>query len=216
MIMENGKIGVFGGTFNPVHRGHELTAVRFYEKFGLERLIIMPANVPPHKQVDAGITAVQRLEMCRICFKKYQGAYNICVSDFEIKKDGLSYTFDTVAELAKIYKGGKLYFLVGSDMFLYLEKWYKYRELLELCAFVVAFRNTDGDSDSDEARQVLEMRGKFTGMGAEIYALENEPFEVSSTELRDKLRGRIKNGVDLEEYICGEVLQYIKEREIYV
>ena len=127
------KIGIFGGTFNPVHKGHELTAVNFLDKFKLDKLLIMPSNIPPHKQVDANITAVQRFEMCRICFDKYD---NIYVSDFEIKKDGLSYTFDTVTELKKNYMNDKLYFLVGSDMLLSLETWYKYQDLLKLCAFV--------------------------------------------------------------------------------
>ena len=72
------KIGIFGGTFNPVHKGHEITAVNFYNKIKLDKLIIIPANIPPHKQIDSKITAGQRFEMCGICFNKYKD-YNICV-----------------------------------------------------------------------------------------------------------------------------------------
>ena len=200
------KIGVFGGTFNPVHKGHELIALDFYNKFKLDKLIIMPANIPPHKNIDAKITAEQRYEMCKICFDKYKD-YDIDVSDFEIKKDGTSYSYNTVTEIKKDYIDAKIYFLVGSDMFLYLENWYKYQELIKLCAFAVAFR-----SERDK-REVLELREKFIKMGAEIELLQNEPFEISSTELR----GHIKNNnFDLDKYMSAEILDYIKERNIYV
>ena len=200
------KIGIFGGTFNPVHKGHEFAALNFYDKYKLNKLIIIPANIPPHKLIDAKVTAEQRFEMCEICFGKYKN-YNICVSDFEIKKEGVSYTYDTLTEIKKDYTDGKIYFLIGSDMFLYFEKWYKYQELFKLCAFAVAFRN------NQDKREVSELREKFIKMGAEIELLENEPFEVSSTELREEIKN---NNYNLEKYISAEVLAYIKERNIYV
>ena len=198
------KIGIFGGTFNPVHKGHERTAVEFYGKYGLDKLMVIPSNIPPHKQVDARVTAIQRFEMCRVCFGKY--SCNICVSDIEIRKHGVSYTYDTLADIRKSYTDGKIYFLVGSDMFLCLESWYKYQELLKLCAFVVAFRN------ERDKREVLEFREKFMEAGAEVELLENEPFEISSTELR---RYIINNRPGLDRYISAEVLDYIKGQGIY-
>jgi len=205
------KIGVFGGTFNPVHRGHEITALSFYEKFALDKLFIIPANIPPHKQNCGDVPAADRLEMCRRCFAKYKDSRHIEVSDAEIKKDGVSYTFDTIDALRKVYpdKDGVIYFLVGSDMFLYLEQWHKYRELLEMCVFVVAFRQT-GNSD---AGAVQKFRESLRGRGCKTELLENTAFEISSTELRGKLRGGIGG---LDEYISPEVLDYIKERKIYV
>jgi len=200
------KIGIFGGTFNPVHRGHEIAAVNVYDKYKLDKLMIITANIPPHKQVDSKVTAEQRFEMCEICFDKYKD-YNICVSDFEIKKDGTSYTFNTLTEIKKYYLGDKIYYLMGSDMFLYFESWYKYQELLKLCAFVIAFRN------NQDKRKALEFREKFIESGAEIEFLENEPFEISSSELREQIKN---NNFNLEKYISAEVLDYIKERKIYV
>ena len=129
------KIGVFGGTFDPVHKGHEIPALKFYDKSGLDKLLIIPANIPPHKQNYDGVSAQDRLEMCRICFDKYKNNYNIEVSDIEIKKDGVSYTVDTITDLREIYPGSVIYFLVGSDMFLNLESWRRYKELLEMCIF---------------------------------------------------------------------------------
>ena len=205
------KIGVFGGTFNPIHRGHELTAVNFYEKLKLSKLIIIPANSPPHKIVQDNISAACRLEMCRIAFEKYKN-YNIEISDIEVKKEGFSYSFETLKSLRKIYPEdkNKIYFLIGSDMFLYLEHWHKYQELLEMCTFTVAFRNHD---DASEVSEDLKMRDSLTGRGYKIEMLYNTPFEISSTEIRKK----IKSGdLSYENYVSPEVLGYIKERKIYV
>ena len=207
------KIGVFGGTFNPVHKGHETAAVDFYNGLNLGKLLIIPSNIPPHKQSGAGITPLMRYEMCRICFDsgKY-GKYNIEVSDAEIKKDGVSYTFDTLKALREIYppNSNLIYFLVGSDMFLYLENWHRYKELLEMCVFTAVFRNRSA-KDRDE---VYKLRDRLTGRGYKIELLENAALEISSTEIREK----IKNGdfEGLNGYLSPGVLDYIKERRIYV
>ena len=200
------KTGIFGGTFNPVHKGHEKIALEFYDKFKLDKLIIIPANIPPHKQIGGKITAGQRFEMCGICFNKYKD-YNICVSDCEIKNDNISYSYNTLTEIKNNDRDAKLYFLVGSDMFLYLENWYKYRDLFELCAFVVAFRDNRG------RREVLELREKFIRSGAVIEMLENEAFEISSSEIRNNIKNN--NLINLEKYMSAEVLDYIKENNIY-
>ena len=172
------KIGVFGGTFNPVHKGHEITAVEFYDKFELGKLFIIPSNIPPHKKNDKDVSPKDRFEMCRICFEGYKDK-NIEVSDVEIKKDGVSYSVDTLRTLRGIYPENPVYFLVGSDMFLYLEKWRDYKELLAVCVFVVAFRN-----ETDRA-EVSGLRGKLAGQGYKTELLGNSAFEISSTELRE-------------------------------
>ena len=211
------KIGVFGGTFNPVHKGHESAAVGFYNRFNLDKLLIIPANIPPHKQVFYNldnVSAIQRFEMCSICFNRYKYVcnYNIEVSDIEIKKDGLSYSYNTVKNLLEIYPEdeNQIYFLVGSDMFLYLEHWHRYKDLLNMCVFVVAFRyNQKNNQDNAE---VLKMRNNLVSQGYKIEILYNNPFEISSTDLREKIKN---NNFALEEYINPDVLNYIKERKIY-
>ena len=204
------KIGIFGGTFNPVHKGHELTALEFYNKFNLDKLLIIPSNIPPHKPGDENISAQNRLEMCEICFEKYSCNYNIEVSDIETKKAGVSYTVDTLETLQKIYPDDLLYFLVGSDMFLYLEYWRRYKELLEMCVFVVAYRK----NNNTDIKEVREFREKLISQGYKIGLLENNAFEISSTELRGKIKN--KNFDGLTDYLSPEVLDYIKERKIYV
>jgi len=208
------KIGVFGGTFNPVHKGHEISAIGFYDKFALGKLLIIPANIPPHKPNYDGASARDRLEMCRICFDKYnKSGYNIEVSDAEIKKDGVSYTIDTIGALREIYPADSsvIYFLVGSDMFLYLEQWREYKKLLEMCVFAVAFRKTS----AADAGEVQKLRERLINRGYKIELLENSALEISSTELREKLKRGAGAGY-LREYLSPEVLNYIKERNIYV
>ena len=203
------RIGVFGGTFNPVHRGHELTALGFYDKFCLDCLLVVPSGIPPHKHDETKVPPHSRLEMCGLCFGKYKSRH-IQVSDIEIKKEGVSYTFDTLSQLVKIYPGDLIYFLAGSDMFLSIEGWRRYEELLGMCVFVVAFRQ-NGETDKNE---VETLRKNLTDRGYKIELLENAAFEISSTELREKIRNRDFEG--LGRYISPEVLDYIKERKIYV
>lgn len=205
------RIGVFGGTFNPVHKGHEISAVGFYNKFALDKLLIIPANIPPHKQAYGGVSAQNRFEMCEICFDRYKSDYNIEVSDIEIKKEGVSYTVDTLKTLREIYPNDsyQIYFLVGSDMFLYLEQWRRYKELLEMCVFTVAFRQ----NNNADMSEVMKLRDDLVGQGYKIELLENTAVEISSTELREKIK---RGGFDLREYLSPEILNYIKERNIYV
>jgi len=206
------KIGVLGGTFNPVHKGHEITATLFYDRFELDKLLIIPANIPPHKENDNDVSPSDRYKMCEICFGKYKSRYNIEISDIEIKKDGVSYTIDTVKALREIYpdETNALYFLVGSDMFLYIEQWQKYRELLEMCVFTVAFRNHD-ESDREE---VLKLRESLISQGYKIELLQNNAIEISSTRLRTQIKD--KNFTGLTDYLDDKVLEYIKEKKIYV
>ena len=206
------KIGVFGGTFNPVHKGHEIAAVEFYKKFNLDKLLIIPSNIPPHKPSDNNISSQSRFEMCGICFEKYIKLYdyNIEVSDIEIKKDGVSYTYDTIKTLREIYPEDIIYFLVGSDMFLYLEKWHRYKELLGMCVFVVACRQ----NNNTDISEILKLREILTKQGYKTELLENDALEISSTEIREKIKtGDTEN---LHDYLSPEVLDYIKERRIYV
>lgn len=200
------KIGIFGGTFNPIHAGHEKTAADFYDKFKLDKLLIIPANIPPHKKNDEDVSPIDRFEMCRICFDRYKDK-NIEISDIEIKKEGVSYSIDTLRTLRGIYPDDKIYFLVGSDMFLYLEKWRDYKELLKLCTFAVAYRNNTDKAEVSALREKLAKEGYMTEL------LENTAVEISSTELRSKL----KNGdFDLAGCLAPRILNYIKEKKIYV
>ena len=171
--------------------------------------MVVPSNIPPHKKNEMEASPQNRLEMCKLCFEKYKSK-DIRVSDIETKKEGVSYSFDTLSALKEIYPSDSIYFLAGSDMFLYIEHWHRYRELLEICHFVVAYRQNDG---TDRAK-VSKLREKLTQEGYKIELLENSAFEISSTAIREKLKNGDFGG--LGGYMSPEALDYIKERKIYV
>ena len=115
------RIAVFGGTFNPPHLGHMAAAEACIEALSLDRLILMPTRVPPHKDLPAGsATPEQRLEMCRIAAVQIPRCE---VSDLELRREGLSYTADTVEELAAHYPGDTLWLVMGTDMLLSFDRW---------------------------------------------------------------------------------------------
>ena len=121
------RVGIYGGTFSPVHNAHVETAKIFMEQMRLDYLYIIPTGIPPHKEIGEYDGADHRYNMCRLAFRGIDG---VIVSDMEIERGGKSYTFDTVKELSA--KGRRLLLLCGTDMVLSFDKWYKYREILEL------------------------------------------------------------------------------------
>ena len=210
------KIGVFGGTFNPIHKGHEKIAKEFYDKFNIDKLLIIPTFIAPHKEHDEKILPSQRLEMCKIAFNTHEYIkYNIEASDIEIKKEGKSYSVDTVTALYDIYSREEniIYFLIGTDMFLSIESWRNYEELLELCVFVVAYRFI-GDEN-----EIVKKKDYLVDRGYKIELLENCVFEISSTKLREKIK-KIKNrqicGDELHRYLNKDVIEYINRENLYV
>ena len=118
-----GKIGIYGGSFNPPHLGHMLAAREMAEALGLDRVLLVPAATPPHKDMaDGSPSGEQRLEMLRLASEGMEG---VEVDGLELRRKGPSYTADTVKALHERYSKDKLYFLMGTDMFLSFHEWYK-------------------------------------------------------------------------------------------
>ena len=131
------KIGILGGTFNPVHIGHLILAEEAREKLGLDRVIFVPTYLPPHKGNSDIAPARERLAMVKIAIR---GNKNFLASDIEIKRDGRSYTIDTIKEFKKRYPGDELYFIIGSDLLKYLDEWKDLSEIIRMVEFIVATR----------------------------------------------------------------------------
>jgi len=131
------KIGILGGTFNPIHIGHLILAEEAREKLLLDRVIFVPAYLPPHKDTADIAPAQHRFQMIEAAIK---GNKFFAVSDIEIKRDGLSYTIDTLKEFKKTYRDDELYFISGSDLLKYLDEWKDLNEILKIVKFVVATR----------------------------------------------------------------------------
>ena len=197
------KIAIYGGSFDPPHKGHKLLACNLAEICGADKVIIIPTALSPFKE-SSGATAQERYEMCRLAFNEPLFE----VSDIEINRGGKSYTVDTLKAVKKLYPEASLYLFMGDDMFLSFNKWYKYKEILELCVPVAACRT--------ENLEKLEMMKSFAKTvlnlsedGAII--CESVPIETSSSEIRESLKnGSESNALDQEVY------RYIKTKGLYI
>lgn len=197
------KIAIYGGLFDPPHKGHKLLAVNLAEMCGADKVIIMPTALSPFKN-RSGATPSQRYEMCRIAF--CEPLFE--VSDIEIKRGGKSYTVDTLKEVKKLYPDAELFLFMGDDMFLSLDKWYKYREILDLCVPVAACRTENLDkleTMKSFSKEVLKL-----GTDGAIIC-ECVPVEMSSSEIRRELA----NGSGSNSLEDG-VNRYIKTRGLYL
>lgn len=196
------KIGLFGGTFNPPHLGHTSLAKDFYFESGIDLLIVMPSFIPPHK--DCFTDASLRLEMTKLAFcelEKY--GVNYIVSDYEIKKGGVSYTVDTVEHLLSEYKQENLALCVGSDMFLSIETWRNHEKLLEKCTLYTKEREMGEYEKLCLYGDIL--KEKF---GAKVHVIKNPALEVSSTYLRNAKE-------DYESLVSPEVKEFIAQNNLY-
>ncbi|MBQ8029769.1 MAG: nicotinate (nicotinamide) nucleotide adenylyltransferase [Clostridia bacterium] len=200
------KIGIFGGTFNPPHIAHKRLATEMAKVVGFDEIIIIPTYTPPHKETSSLADCEHRLEMCRLTFSEKL----FSVSDIEIRRKGKSYTVETVSELKKRYRGDKLFLLVGSDMLLSFHRWYKFEEILQNCTLCVISR------DDEEGKKLLcQYAEKTLGLReekGEIVVLNSDAVELSSTEIREK----IKKGEDVCRLLEEKTGEYIKEKGLYL
>ncbi len=189
------KIGLFGGTFNPVHKGHVNLVKNFKDKLSLDKVLVIPTAVPPHKQAESLVSSEDRLSMCRLAFGTLAE-----VSDVEIARGGRSYTVETLEELKKIYKDDDLYFLVGSDMLLSFKRWYRWEDILTMCTLCATDRdNEETCRDADEE------------FFSKIIFCDFPKTVVSSSEVREKLAFR----EDVSDLVPEEVEKYIREKGLY-
>lgn len=196
------KLGVYGGTFNPVHCGHVRLARRYMEAAALDRLLVVPARIPPHKEAPDLIAGEDRMEMCRLAFAGLSG-YE--VSDLELKRPDKSYTVDTLEQLRALYPGDGLCLLMGSDMFLTITQWRNWRRIFQLAALCVGAR------ESDQYGQLERERNRLEKLGARCEIVRLEPMVISSTEIRERVRG----GLPVEGLVPAAVHKYIVDHGLY-
>ena len=193
------KIGVFGGSFNPVHKEHINVAVNAMKVFSLDKLIVIPTFISPHKSGFTLAPAKDRLKMLEIAFKGFK---NIEVSDYEIKKGGVSYTYVTLEHL-KNTLDCELYLIMGADMLLDFATWREPERILRSAKPIVAPREND-----DLLKALSVFYGKFGFRPAvSTYVGKN----VSSTNIRN----RLTLGLDVSSFLDERVEEYIKERGLY-
>jgi len=187
------RLGVFGGAFNPPHKGHVRLARDFADRLSLAKVLVIPSFIPPHKSPAGLASGEDRLEMCRLAFC---GDERFTVSSMEIDRGGKSYTYDTLVEIKKQNPDAEIFLIIGSDMFLTFDTWYRYREILQICTLCTAARENNLSLRNDPIDAII----------SDLPALE-----LCSTELRD-LR---KNGGDIGVFTGEKVAKYISDRGLY-
>ena len=199
------KIGIYGGTFNPPHLGHVTAARAVFELLKLDLLLVVPDRQPPHKTLPEGSpTPEQRLEMTRLAAEQLGLGEKVRVLDVELKREGRSYTSDTLAQLKERYPEDELWLLMGTDMFLTLQSWHAPEKILSL-AGVAAFGRTE--ADTEELFSVQRDYLYRTYPQARIFTLTIPGVvDVSSTELRAML-AKGKGGRMLPPAVYGYILR---------
>ena len=180
------KIGIYGGTFNPPHLGHVTAARAVFELLKLDRLLLIPDRLPPHKDLPENSPSAQdRLEMTRLAGEQTGLGDRVQVLDLELKREGKSYTADTLEEIRRMYPDDELWLLMGTDMFLTLQAWHEPEKILSL-AGIAAFGRTE--EDTEELFSVQRDYLYRTYPGARIFTLTIPGVvDVSSTQLREQL-----------------------------
>jgi nicotinate-nucleotide adenylyltransferase len=215
------KIGILGGTFNPVHYGHLAAAEEVRDRLKLDRILFIPSFIPPHKQEEEVPSAVHRMEMVRLAD---MGNPAFEPSDIEIRRGGRSYTIDTIEALREAHAGTELYFITGLDSFLEIQTWNHWERLLTLCSFVVlsrpGYRFTNLlkiDFMKPAAGEIAALeRGERTHAmvrtGAFTVFLEVIPhFDISSTDIRRRMR----EGRSIKYHLPDAVETYIIKNKLY-
>lgn len=174
------RIGIYGGAFNPPHLGHIRGAQYALEALHLTKLLMIPSCVSPHKERPAfGEEPEQCLELLKL---SVEGLDGIEISDMELRRGGVSYTWQTVEQVRSMYPGAQLVLFMGTDMFLTFETWKCTDKLIKYCDLAVFYRG-----DPDEIRQIQEQKIHLETMGARVHVLKNPITEISSTQLRRML-----------------------------
>lgn len=194
------KLAIYGGSFNPPHLGHRAAAETVLGQLFPDRLLILPDHLPPHKDLPEGSpSAEERYRLCKLAFAGIPGAE---VSDLELRREGVSYTADTVERLREQYPADEIDLVIGTDMLLCFDHWYRFRYLLEQCVLAVLCR---GDGELEQIEEKAEqLRGTF---GARVLILPHEPIETSSAEIRALLPRRM--GTDLlQDDVYAEIIRH--------
>jgi nicotinate-nucleotide adenylyltransferase len=196
------KIGIFGGTFNPPHIAHVSAASAFLSTLSLDKLLIIPDFLPPHKEYVGTVSALDRLNMCRLAFSELN---SVEISDMEIKRGGKSYTADTLTELSR--DGNELYFLAGTDMFLTMDSWYHPETIFRLATICYIRR----EEEEEKGRLILEKKKYYEEKySAKIVFIDAPVIELSSTVTREAI---LNSSAD--KLLPPPVLDYINERGLY-
>lgn len=209
------KIGILGGTFNPIHIAHLIMAEYALEELNLDRILFMPSGNPPHKDKNLIISNDDRKAMIELAINSNE---KFIFSDIELNRSGKIYTVDTLRILKETNPDNEYYFIMGEDSLLYFDKWKEPENIVKLANIVVARRNSGSSSNYDKSylndmdKKLLEKKAFLEKeYNADIFFLTMPNIDISSTVIRD----RIKSDKSINYLVPKEVLNYIKEKNLY-
>jgi nicotinate-nucleotide adenylyltransferase len=217
-------IGLFGGTFNPIHVGHLRAAQEVREGFGLTRVYFIPSAIPPHKGISNLAKAQDRYQMLAEAIYDNPG---FVASDVELKREGRSYTIDTIHHFkSTLEKDTPCYLIVGSDAFFEIDTWKDYRDLFGLIPFIVMRRPPEAQgrdhflnmlaryitANVTDGYELSEDKTRFQHAGKQpICLFDVTPIDISST----KIRNLVKKGASIKYLVPGAVEKYIQTKGLY-
>lgn len=193
-------IALYGGSFDPIHIGHLITATNAVETYNLDKVIFIPSHITPLKDRDLEASDIDRFEMIQRSIKNNS---KFIVSDYEINNDGVSYSYNTVKYFKDNYRDEKIYFIIGTDRAKDLKKWYNIEELSKLTTFIFVAR------DGEKLEDIVENDDFYKGIDYEI--MISPIIEISSSLIRN----RIKQNKKIDYMVTDECKSYIEELSLY-
>ena len=220
------RIGIFGGTFNPIHLGHVQVVREVKADFDLDKILIIPSALPPHKELDGVADAEDRLEMIRLAFSDDP---SFMISDVELKRSGPSYTIDTVRHFKSILsENTDLFLIVGLDAFLEIDTWKSYKDLFLLIPFIVMSRTINGENSTKLEWKSLKnyLQSKISkgytfsltqssfvhDKKQPIFVYNVTPVNISSTSIRRNIR----EGRSIKQLVPEIIEDFIKTKGLYL
>jgi len=191
------RIGIFGGTFNPVHHGHLINIELIKEHFSLDLILLIPVKIPVHKTVSDNISPSDRYKMLELAIAGLKGFQ---VSDIELKRESSSYTITTLEELKIIYPGDELFLIIGSDSFNELDTWKEFKKILQEYPLIVMQRSGDE-----------QLRDDLLSSAHNVELHKQSMIEVSSSMIRD----RVKKGLPIRYLTTDDVINFIRDKGLY-
>lgn len=198
------SIGILGGTFNPIHNGHINILKKAMEQYkNIDSFVLLPNNLPAYKDSFSIVDSKHRINMLKLVAEHMD---NVLVSDIEIKRGGVTYTYDTLCEIKKANPEIEIYFIIGSDSLMSITKWYRYKEVLKLCHLLVARREQDYDIIKNQIALL-----KSENEDISIDCIDTEFYVASSSAIRND----ISNSLMPKELMPDYIVSYIEKNNLY-
>lgn len=197
------KVGILGGTFDPIHTAHLILAENAYEQFHLDTVLIMPCGTPPHKPCRIIADTSHRIKMIQLAIEDNK---HLKLSTFETERSGKSYTALTLQDLTSANPACRYYFIIGADSLFHIEEWYKPELIMKHAVLLAAIRDQTGEERMHQ--QIAYLTEKFH---AEIHLMHTPNIGISSSMVRE----RIRSGINIKYFVPRDVEKYIYNNRLY-